>query len=135
MQRIGAEACVGFAVEVSLSANAGMAFSWTKKRGWKWEGFITIPLECKIYAFIRLTWRDNLHIEGSFEVAADPAIKLEGTSAGLVLKSEKFKIDTAFKGVIKVSVWFYSYENKGDYPLESLSVKVPETELWNIIGN
>jgi len=135
MQRIGAEACVGFAVEVSLSADAGMTFSWSKKRGWKWEASITLPVECKIYAFIRLTWRDNLHIEGRFEVAADPALKLEGTSAGLVLKSNKFDIKTAFKGFIKVSVWFYTYENSGEYPLESLSVKVPETDLWNIIGN
>jgi hypothetical protein len=92
-------------------------------------------VECKIYAFIRLKWRDNLHIEGRLEAKADPALKVEGTSAGLVLKNKKFEIKTAFTGFIKVSVSFYTYHDSGEYPLESLTVKVPETELWNIIGN
>lgn len=135
IQRLGADASVGFAVEIKVEAEAGMAFSWSKKRGWQWEASITIPFEVKIYGFIRVQFRDNLHIEGRIIVQADPKLKLEGTSAGLVLKNEDFEVKAGLTGTITVNVWFYSYENTGEWWPDCLKCEVPETELWNIIGN
>lgn len=135
IQRLGADASVGIGVEITLSAAAAMAFSWNKRRGWAWEASITLPLEVKIYGYIRVRWRDNLHIEGQLVVQADPALKLEGTSAGLVLKNKEFELKVGLTGTIKIDVWFYSYENTGEWFPDCLKCQVPETELWNIIGN
>ncbi|HRI65621.1 MAG TPA: DUF4150 domain-containing protein [Polyangium sp.] len=135
IQRIGADASLGFAVEVSLSADAGMTFSWNKKRGFKWEAAMTFPIEAKIYGYIRIKWRDNLHIEGRIIAQMDPALKIEGTSAGLVLKNKNFIMKAGLSGFIKVSVSFYTYEDTAEKFPECLTCKVPETELWNIIGN
>lgn len=138
-QRIGADASVGFGVEVTISADASMTFSWNKKVGWTWEAAITIPIDAKIYGYVRIKWRENLHIEGQIIAKMDPALKLEGTSAGLVLKNKKFEMKAGLSGFIKVSVSFYiytyEYEKKGEWFPECLKCEVPETDLWNIIGN
>lgn len=135
IQRIGAEASIGIAVEVSLSAEASMTFTWNKKKGWKWEAAIRLPIDFKFYLFARVQFRDNLHIEGRAIVQANPALKLEGTSAGLVLKSDEFEIKAGFTGTITVNVWFYSCEQSGEWFPESWTCKVSSVDLWTIIGN
>jgi len=135
IQRIGADASIGFAVEISLKASAFMTLSWCKKSGWKWSAGIKLPVDIKIYAYIRVMFRDNLHIEGRIIVQADPALKLEGTSAGLALKSDKFTVKLGLTGTITVNVWFYSYAHTGEWFPDCLKCEVPETELAKLIEN
>ncbi|MDI1446892.1 PAAR-like domain-containing protein [Polyangium sp. 6x1] len=136
IQRTGSEATIGIAVEVTLTAEATLMFKWTKARGWEWgEASIRLPIDFKFYLFVRIRIRDWMHMEGRAIVQADPALKLEGSPAGLVLKSDKFEIKVGFTGMIHIDVWFYSFEQEGEWFPESWTCKVEEVDLWTIIGN
>jgi Domain of unknown function (DUF4150) len=133
MQRIGADASIGFVVDISLSAEGTLALNWTKKRGFAWGATLNFPLDAQIYAYVRIQWRDNLLIEGKIIAKADPAIKLEGTSAGLVIKNNKFEMKVGWTGIIKVSVSFYTYEDKDEKWPDSLKCEVDERVLHKLI--
>ncbi len=136
IQRIGAEASIGIAVEVTLAAEAALSFKWTKARGWEWaEASIRLPIDFQFYLFVRIQLRDWIHVEGQAIVKADPALKLEGSPAGLVLKSDEFEIKVGFTGMIHIDVWFYSFEQTGEWYPESWTCKVSSVDLWTIIGN
>jgi hypothetical protein len=136
IQRIGAEASIGFGVEVSVSAAAYLTFNWTKSRGWKWDtAGLRLPVEVKIYAFIRVKVRDWLQIEGRIQVEASWALLLEGSDAGLALKSGDGEIKAGLTGLIKVDVWFYSYEQTGAWWPECLKTKFDKADLATLISN
>jgi hypothetical protein len=134
IQRMGVEASVGFAVEVKLSLGAFIAFKWTKAKGWAWDSAgVRLPIEFKFYFFLRVQVRDWLHCEGRAQVEANPAALLAASNAGLALKSAKFEVKISLNGVVRIDVWFYSYEQTGSW--EIWKCEVQETDLWTIIQN
>ncbi|MRG92160.1 PAAR-like domain-containing protein [Polyangium spumosum] len=134
IQRMGIEASVGFTVEVKLSAQAFVSFKWTKAKGWHWDSAgIRLPIEFKFYFFLRVQVRDSLHCEGRAQVEANPAAEISPGDAGLMLKSAKFDIKVSLNGLIRVDVWFYSYEQTGSW--EIWKTEVQETDLCTLISN
>jgi hypothetical protein len=136
IQRTGIEAKVGIAIEVTAKAEVSFLWKWTKAEGWEAKGIpAKIPIEFKFYIFIRIKIRDWMHMEGKAIVQADPAFKLERTTAGVLLKMAKTEIKAGFAGMIHIDVWFFSFEQEGEWWPESWKCKIAETNLWTVTGN
>lgn len=136
IQRCGGDASIGIGAALSLSVAALVKFKWTKKAGWEWASAgIKLPLDFRFYLFVRIRVRDWMHIEGQAVVAADPALLLEGTATGLVLKSDDFMVRIGFAGVIHVDTWFYSFHESATWYPESWTFRVDSLDLWPIIGS
>ncbi|MDI1480997.1 PAAR-like domain-containing protein [Polyangium sp. y55x31] len=136
IQRMGAEASIGFGVEVSISAAAYISFKWTKARGWQWDtAGVKLPVEVKIYAFIRVQVRDWLQIEGRIQVESKWELLLEASDAGLALKSGDGELKAGLTGLIKIDVWFYSYEQTGAWWPDCLKTEFKKTDLATLISN
>ncbi len=134
-QRLGIEAKVGVAFNLKFTAEGKMAFSWCKKWGWKWAASIKVSGDFKFFLYIRVKWKDSVHMEARAEVNANPSLLLEGGSDGLALFSEPCEIKPGFTGSIVIDVWFYSYDKKFECYPESWKIKFVKTELWKLIAN
>lgn len=136
LRRIGAEASVGAGFSISVSAAVTLKFKWTEHHAWHWDAAgIKLPIELKFYLFIRLVWRDSVHVELQAVVAADPALLLEGTASGLKLKADDFMIRIGLAGTIHVDCYFYTFDESGTWYPEAWTFRVKAIELCTLIGN